>query len=342
MLFVFSCQNTKETQDRLIIDRLEYIYHVKKLINSSIWPGFTDKKFDVPLIYYTETHCFVVNPKQLFINQFDCTKITPANSEIDVYVSKLVDQIPFHMSASILFGDSIVDYNYHSPYIKSSSVEITTRTIPDVKTTEEWATMIIHEYFHGFQYQHKNYLSHIENNVFGVTTDSLVKIYTSQDWFRTGVDQENTALLQAINTTNNDAMIQYIDEFFELRDNRRDRTKKDLSVDISIVEAGYETLEGTARYVEFSLYDHFSDKIPDPNLLKSDTIYCSYNYFKDFDIDKNDWLFQTGKTTYFYATGFNITRLLDKVGIVYKERLFNEPRLTLEELLKSTTAEIVE
>jgi hypothetical protein len=42
----------------------------------------------------------------------------------------------------------------------------------------------------------------------------------------------------------------------------------------------------------------------------------------------------TDKTTYFYATGFNMARLLDKLGIEYKSRLFKDGKISLEDILR--------
>jgi hypothetical protein len=47
-------------------------------------------------------------------------------------------------------------------------------------------------------------------------------------------------------------------------------------------------------------------------------------------IDKDKWLYLSNKTNYLYATGFNLVRVLDKLKINYKARLFNEVGLSLE------------
>mgnify|MGYP001465247638 CR=1 FL=1 len=67
-------------------------------------------------------------------------------------------------------------------------------------------------------------------------------------------------------------------------------------------------MEGTARYIEFHA--------------------CPGGY----DLDANDWLYRTDISQYMYATGFNIVRLLDKLGVDYKTRLFDEG-LALDGLL---------
>jgi hypothetical protein len=93
-------------------------------------------------------------------------------------------------------------------------------------------------------------------------------------------------------------------------------------------------MEGTARYVEFSLYKDFAIRKPDESLLKSDSSFKSFAKFKNYNLQKDKWLYLTDKTTYFYATGFNMARLLDKLGIEYKSRLFKDGKISLEDILR--------
>jgi hypothetical protein len=93
-------------------------------------------------------------------------------------------------------------------------------------------------------------------------------------------------------------------------------------------------MAGTARQVEYSLYSHFSKKEPNNQLIKSDTSYHSYQYFQNYTIENDEWLYLSYKTPYFYATGFNLTRLLDKLKIDYKTLLFKKGDLSLDQILK--------
>ena len=72
----------------------------------------------------------------------------------------------------------------------------------------------------------------------------------------------------------------------------------------------------------------------DYKLVKSDTSFHNYTYYRNYDINNDAWLFDTKKTKYFYAIGFNLVRLLDKLGIEYKPILFQTEGLTLEKILK--------
>ena len=44
------------------VERIQYVYALKVVINDSVWSEFADKQYDVPLLYYGDTCCYVVNP----------------------------------------------------------------------------------------------------------------------------------------------------------------------------------------------------------------------------------------------------------------------------------------
>ena len=333
LTFILSCAQAQNRNQQIVFNRIESVYNLKSIIDRYIWKDFSDKKYDVPLIYYTDSNCFVANPTEIFIN-FYKPELVFESDKIKIYKTILLDSIPFHMSASILLGDTTSDYNYKSPYMKCSSFEITRGIIPDVNSTEEWMTMLIHECFHGFQYKHQGYLDFFEQKAVLVPSDSLKKIYKFNQWFRVYVDKENEFLLAAIASKNGKDINNYIDTFFQMRDQRRLLTLQRLNFDIKTIEETYETMEGTARYVEYSLYGKFAVMDADDKLAKSDTSYHSYSKFRNYNIENDQWLFQTKKTTYFYATGYNIARLLDKLKIDYKSKLFNERSLSLEQILR--------
>ena len=323
-----------ESQEQVVIDRIEYIYNLKSFIDIEIWKGFADSKFDLPFIYYTGTSCYITNPTSKFIHLFKPNEISE-KKDLKVYKTPLIDSIPFHVSTGIILGDSSTDYNYRFPFMHASSFEITRNTIQDVNSTELWATMIIHEYFHGFQYKHPAYLEYFEKNVVSIREDSLKKIYKSNSWFKEGIDKENDILISAVHSTDYNEIKLLINTFFLQRERRRLLTTQKLHFDIKTTEEAYETMEGTARYVEYNLYRSFVVLHPDDKLAKSDSSYHSGDSFKNYKIEKDKWLYLTSKTSYFYATGFNLARLLDKLKIEYKSRLFNEPGLSLEQILKS-------
>ena len=337
LLICVACNKKTELEDQAVIDRLLYVYNQKSLVDEKIWSGFSDNKFDVPIIYYDKLNCYIANPTEKFLNQFKPELIFTSNT-LNIYKSSLLDSIPFHMQVSVSFDeDKKESYNYKSPYMRCSSPEITQNTVPDVPSTEVWSTMVMHEYFHGFQFRHKQYLEHFERNIILMTQDTLQSIYSQNNWYKESVDKENDMLLSAIASVDTAEIKEYIKSFFILREKRRKSTKEKLNVDISVIEEIFETMEGTARYVEFNLYNIFSAKQPDIEMISSDTLYQSYKYFKGFNFEQNEWLYKTG-STYYYAIGFNILRLLDKLDIKYKSDLFKDD-ISAEKILMNYSTE---
>jgi len=318
-----------------MFDRIEFVFNLKETIGKDVWKSFAVKEFDVPLIYYTDTSSYVANPTDKFLAAFK-SKLVFENSQIKIFkTDKRVDDLPFHMETSMSLGTPTDNYDFHSPFMMCSSYEEVLKKIPDITSTEEWVTMIIHEYFHGFQYKHLAFIKYYEENIVQIQADSLTKIYKNNSWFKETIDKENQLLLNAINETNDSKTEQFIDEFFEIRNQRRKETQQKLKFDISNYEKCYETMEGTARYVEYSLYNKFSTSRPDKKLMNSDTSFKSFEKFRNYTIEKDKWLYLTEKTTYFYAVGFNMARLLDKLEIKYKSKLFNQGGISLEDILKN-------
>jgi hypothetical protein len=335
VISALACRRVSESQDKKIFDRIEYVYNLKPTIASDIWPGFDESQYDVPLIYYTDTSSFVANPTERFFNSYH-PKLVFQNGGIKIYkTAERIDSTPFHMATGFTTGDSAA-YDDYTPFMHCSGYEETRKVVQDISSTEEWVTMVIHEYFHGFQYKHRDYLQSMAQNIISVQQDSLRKIYRNNSWFKEKVDAENELLLLAVDAKNRTEIDSLITAFFKIRNERRKETKQRLGFSIENYEKTYETMEGTARYVEQKLYEKFSDKLPDAKLIGSDTSYHSYNYFKDYKLGKDEWLYLTSKSAvYYYATGFNMARLLDKLNVKYKDRLFQEGELSLEDIVKT-------
>ncbi len=336
-LLLFSCKDNKNkplNNEQVIFDRIAFVFNLKQDVDKKVWKTFNDKIYDLPLIYYTDSSSYVANPTEKFLNTFKSTLVFE-NNQINIYkTAQRIDNISFHMATGLTMGDPTNEYNYQSPFMNCSGFEETSKTIPDVLSTEEWITMIMHEYFHGFQYKHQAYLDFYEKNIVQVQPDSLKSIYKNQDWFKTSIDKENDYLLQAIEEKDELKRMILINNFFGLRNERRKESLQKLQFNIENYEKCAETMEGTARYVEYNLYNIFST-MPTVNILKADSSYKSFSKFKDFNLENEKWLYLTEKTTYYYAIGFNMARLLDKLAIDYKSTLFKQGGLSLEDILKA-------
>lgn len=306
-------------EDRTVINRIKYIYYLKNVIDEKIWNNFSNNN-NVPLIYYSTFNCYITNPSSKFINMFN-PKLIFENNTLSIYKTRLLDSVSFHMEVKTSFDDT-ANYAYKAPFIHCSSPEITKKYINDVNNIEIWSSMILHEYFHGFQFSHPKFRDFFETEV-NVSSNTLKEFYTSNKWFKEGVDKENELLLYALNQEDKWEIHRSLRSFFELRTKRRNQIIDSLSIDIEKLENNYETMEGTARYIEYFLYNEFSSRQLNLDYLKDDSLFKAYQYFVDFTIDKEKWLYTTG-SNYFYATGLNMARLLDKLHINYKDLLFKK------------------
>ena len=289
-------QQTPDTAT--VVGRLQYVYALKDVINDYVWQGFANKGNDIPLIYYDDTCCYVVNPSDKILELFKA-KLVYQGDGINIYRTKRIDDIPFHMH--VTFTDEKDRIDYRTPVMRCSSLEQTGKTIPDVTTVKEWVTMVMHEYFHGFQFKQAGFLEAYETIFAACPQDTLSTLQAQLEWYKESIEQENEQLLKAIDAPNLDATKAHIQSFFELRDSRRSKIKEEQNLDIISAEQYMEITEGSARYIEYQLY----------------------KYFGDFNLTNAKWLYTVGKN-YFYATGFNLLRLLDKVGIEYHSRIFTD------------------
>ncbi|MDR2911753.1 MAG: hypothetical protein LBV38_00410 [Alistipes sp.] len=316
-LFVAAAQPVQQHPEQEIFDRIGYVYDLKLVIERD-WPGFSSEKFDVPLVYYTDSVCYVANPTEALLA---IRRATPVHrsGDVTIYKTALLDNVPFHMSVSITTGDpdsTESDFTYRSPYMLCSSFEITRATIPGVESIEDWATMVMHEYFHGFQLRHPQFLERYENAILGLPPqDTLKRLYANDELFRRSVDDENEALLAALGSTDRGEIAAQIETFFELRKVRRERIKSLSGFDPTELEQLYEMMEGTARYAEHALSGEL--ELIDPAAPMP------------------EWLWRTDRSTWFYASGFNMARLLDELDIEWRRRIFSEKELSLERILET-------
>lgn len=304
------CEIPMTAQDRIAVTRICEVLELKAQVAAAVWPGFDDPQFEVPLVYFTDSLCYAVNPEARFLAQYPAT-LRYRDGELKIYTTPTIDSLEFHMQGTISLdpADAGSAYNYRSAYLLCSSPKITARCIPGTEEVAIWRTMVLHEYFHGFQFRHPAYLAQFEASGAGLIPSSeLVGHYQRYGWYKESVDRENAFLLDALGQTDAGMICRDIDGFRKLRAERHARMRRELAPEAVGAERVYETMEGTARYIEFHA--------------------CPGGY----DLDANDWLYRTDISQYMYATGFNIVRLLDKLGVDYKTRLFDEG-LALDGLL---------
>jgi len=310
-LISLSFNRAPGNEKQVVFDRLAAIYRLHAIVIQQTWAQDQYSKIKVPLIYYTPTVSYIANPTEKFVQQFHPVLIH-AEGNVSLYLlSNRFDNAPFHMEVSITSGADSSAFDYNDPYIKCSSFEDAEKMIPAL-TFAAWQSMIVHECFHAFQYKHKAYVLNAvaTNTINAALGDSLQQLYAVNGWYKQSIDQENTMLLTAIKSHNKQSLYANADSFLVLREHRRKLAAQNLHLQVENAETSFETLEGTARYIEAATLKAASKNNP-------------------------AWLYETTiSDRYFYATGYNICLLLDKLGTPYKRTLFRNGSLTLEDILK--------
>jgi hypothetical protein len=357
LLLLFAVKEGSAQTEDLIFYRIEILCHTKKQVMNRIWPGVADPAYTIPLIYFTDSACYIVNPTQRFMEQYDPI-LRYRNEDILIFkVPERIDSIPFHMEASTT--DDPQQYNYELPFAKITGLEQAKKLHPSI-TVETWAGMVLHELFHGYQFQHRAFYKHAYDTkaVYPAINDTLQSFYKKYDWFKKDIDEENAMILEAIREDDHSKRDSLIVKMLSVRDGRRARVAKDLQQPVDFYEKYFETTEGTARYIEARMNEHFQKlniasrmdiaetNEPEPVPVKGKRRAASSGgktvpaepvskTIISADPDGPEWVYKTeASQLYTYATGYNLARLLDKLAIDYKKRLFREPQLTLEDILR--------
>ena len=191
LLMVMCCCYIKGQQHpdtTTVIGRLQYVCSLKDVIDDSVWQGFANKKNDVPLICYDDTCCYVVNPLDKILEKY---KVNPVcqNDDINIFQMQRIDNIPFHMH--VTFTDEEDRIDFRTPIMRCSSLEQTSKTISSVTTVKEWATMVMHEYFHGFQFKQDGFFDAYERIFSECPQDTLSTLQAQLKWYKESILQEN-------------------------------------------------------------------------------------------------------------------------------------------------------
>lgn len=325
----------KQTK-RLSEKRLGFVLQLKKSVAKNAWQEFGKQTNEGCLIYFHQDTSEVFFPNHKIkanINGF-----TAYHEEL--LLIKRLDSAPYHMEVMVSYDQSdSTSYYYQNPVEQYSSVEEIGKYIPSVNSTEMWSTMVIHEMFHHFQYNHPHY-SYYAKNVIGeipFSIKDLVSLSRSDEGFFKMIQEENKLLMLAIAEENTELTEQIIKEYLQKRKKRINKYSE-THPQLEKVENYYILQEGSARYIEYksmhALSDYFQQK--ESPKLYSDSLFQSYTEFESIDLNHENFAYLTyaAYTDYHYAIGFNSLRLLDKLQVPYKAQLLNHVEKGLHKYLE--------
>lgn len=302
------CQRTADLSDSelRIVARIRQIRDLRAEVAANCWPGFDAPENDATLLYYTDSVCYAANPTPSFRNEFRA-RLVYRDKGMKIYKTALPDTLPFHMETYLDFDDTTTSDSRY-PLVRCSSPEITATVITDITTDSLWLPMVLHEYAHGFQFRQPGFAATFAREMISLPEAQLARIHKDHDWLDRAVRSENTTLRAAL-AARGSSRNSLIRSFGAQRAARKESMSAELGDSTVRAEEIYEVMEGMARYIE------------------------AWTAFRLGSYSANDdWLYDTDQSDYFYATGYNIMRLLDSCGID-KSRLVTKRLAPLETTL---------
>lgn len=314
---------------KLTIERIRYFYYLKSQLANRNWPGFGLPRYDVTLAYFTKNQTYLIDPTGLVKSRRTVTSIYD-DGKIRIGKTSRLDTVAFHMATA--YEDRQQDILwYHNPIMLCSDLETTRNYVSEVPDIQTWATMVMHEYFHGFQFRHPAFLR-FANDSISISNSRLQSYYDSYPWFKESVEKENELLLKCLKEHDFYKIKSLIKKYISMRNLRLKQFKEQEKFELDSQEDFLEKMEGSARYMEYQLYLAFKRLPTEKTLASMDTAY-KMNAYKHFQIEDKQWMYESNSIKYFYSTGFNILRLLDKLHVNYKQHFFDNNSLTPNQLV---------
>lgn len=318
--------------------RLALVDRCTALLRSDVWPGCFAPGRAIPLYYFTDSLTYLdfnEQPKDSAaqVVAIDC----PSGKRL--WRKARIDTQPFHMENKMDFVDSTGRF-FQRPSMLCSDVEAMIRFVPDFQSTEQWVQLVMHEYFHSWQFSQAATRDFLADSI-RMAADTLISIYHNDTAFQAALSRENDALLRAIRAEGRDSSLQAVADFFRERAARRAAFRSGSSFGLEQHELFWETIEGTARYAEYYLAGHFAG-LAGTLQLPCDSLFRDFRRFSgNTDYRQLPEFLERERMmpAYYYVTGFNLCRLLDKLKVEYKNRLFKDGSARLEVVLREVNSE---
>tara|TARA_B100000508_G_scaffold132802_1_gene122080 strand:+ start:36405 stop:37517 length:1113 start_codon:yes stop_codon:yes gene_type:complete len=329
--------NELDLPDSLSSRRIQFALQLKQDVAKKYWQWFGARQTEGPFIYFNGDRSEVFFPDQRVI---DCLDDHHVHSK-DYVVANRTDSIPYHFELMISFDKADEHKHfYQHPVQQFISVEETETFIPSVNSTEWWITMVIHEMFHHFQYNTPKFLEYAKNEIslLPFNPNHMMQLCRDDKNFMSLIQKENAILMKALEENDPSKMNDLISQFLDLRKERMKTYQEDYPY-LQKVEDYYVIQEGSARYLEFQSMQIMSEYANNKSdhKIANDPMFDDLEGFKNIDLTHPDFNYLTyaGPGQYHYTLGFNMMRLLDKIGVDYKADLLNNPEYGLHKYLRS-------
>ena len=167
-----------------------------------------------------------------------------------------------------------------------------------------------------------------------ITPDSVGRLYNKYPVFQEQIRQENEILLTCLQTQNIVDIDSMLTDLLKIRAGRLSTFKRENGFDIEPDENFEQIAEGGTRYIEYQFARGLSARAPDERLAAVDSNYRRHELYKQYKLDDQGRYLYKPTAKYFYALGFNSIRLLEKLKIPFRERLYSQKGVSFTALFK--------
>ena len=312
----------EELQTKLTQDELKDIKEAKRLkevYGDRLFNSFS--KADIPIIAFNNKYEFLINNSSLD-NSFK--ELDKNNSVVgdNIYIRENNQPQAFAVKVGSKWcGSMSTLYTFNYDLLKAMKKEMPfglSILIPHqfmIVKKDIIPSAIIHEMVHGYF----GNLNEIKLN----KAEELHKILNTYPYtdnaLKDAWNKEGKALYSAMNANSDEETIEYIREFLDIRDKRREEYK--LSSQLIDVERFIEWEEGLGKYSEIKIYEFAANE----NSSISDYKYkTSMPYWKaDFKNLRSKLGTRTGDYR-FYLSGMAQAMILDKLSINWKGDIYRD------------------
>lgn len=292
---------------------------IKNKVAQSYWKDFNRKTLFSPIVYFTKTGLYLINGNKKLKERVKSIPVNCIPSTLSINFSKTIDTTSFHMNVSYHDTDTSVLY-YQNTLGMISDYFLTKKFIPDVQDNKDWVSMVIHEMFHQYQRDFPRFRKNQLESKKSINRDTLNYYFQKKEWFQKSIIKENKLLLEILDLNNNDSIRNNISNYLLTKRERFSRMKLVCKLDISSLENSLSKSEGTARYIEYCVKLLFKQVNHTKELPQIRETYKTHQ-FKNYSLLNDKWMYEVN-SSYYYAIGFNLTRVLEKLKINYQRDIF--------------------
>lgn len=303
---------------------LNYFLQLKEKTANKYWTDFNKQVLYGPMMYYGINGTYVINSNAVLNSKIKVNRIDGCLKELTIsQTSEIIDSSRLNMQVDYGEDDSTLLY-YKNAIASVSDINIARKYVSNLTDTEFWISMVIHESFHLYQTSHPAFKACQNETQELFQRDTLISFYKNLEWYKNGIAKEDELISKATISNNKDSIKYFIKDYLDNKKNRQQRIAKEYNINIASLEDMLERSEGVARYIEYCMKRTVKEM---PRQVMIEQIDTSYHFgaYNNYERKNDDVMNGIGKQ-YYYATGFNLAILFEKLKVNYQTTMYKDNR----------------